>query len=135
MIDTQCGVDGCGRLFVQESSLSLSHTERAWDLARFQGQVESGPYLPLIEPRVQPTLREDTNLEAPASIGNNFRPSFAGPLILAGGFTQETAEQALNKGIADAIGFGHLFISNPDLPQHLAMNAELNSYDRAASPL
>lgn len=33
-----------GRLFVQESSLSLSHAERAWDLARFQGQVESGPY-------------------------------------------------------------------------------------------
>lgn len=33
-----------GRLFVRESSLSLSHAERAWDLARFQGQVESGPY-------------------------------------------------------------------------------------------
>jgi DNA-binding transcriptional LysR family regulator len=33
-----------GRLFVQESSLSLSHAERAWDLARFQAQIESGPY-------------------------------------------------------------------------------------------
>ncbi len=33
-----------GRLFVQESSLSLNHAERAWDLARFQSQVESGPY-------------------------------------------------------------------------------------------
>ena len=33
-----------GRLFVKESSLSLSHAERAWDLARFQAQVESGPY-------------------------------------------------------------------------------------------
>jgi DNA-binding transcriptional LysR family regulator len=33
-----------GKLFVQESSLSLSHAERAWDLARFQAQIESGPY-------------------------------------------------------------------------------------------
>lgn len=33
-----------GRLFVQKSSLSLSHAERAWDLARFQGEVDSGPY-------------------------------------------------------------------------------------------
>jgi LysR family transcriptional regulator, benzoate and cis,cis-muconate-responsive activator of ben and cat genes len=33
-----------GRLFVQESSLSLSHAERAWDLARFHAQIESGPY-------------------------------------------------------------------------------------------
>jgi DNA-binding transcriptional LysR family regulator len=31
-------------LFVQESSLSLSHAERAWDLGRFQVEVDSGPY-------------------------------------------------------------------------------------------
>jgi DNA-binding transcriptional LysR family regulator len=33
-----------GRLFVQESSLSPNHAERAWDLARFQAQTDSGPY-------------------------------------------------------------------------------------------
>ena len=33
-----------GKLFVQESSLSLSHAERAWDLARFHAQAETGPY-------------------------------------------------------------------------------------------
>lgn len=33
-----------GRLFVQESAYSLSHAERAWDLARYQAQIESGPY-------------------------------------------------------------------------------------------
>jgi LysR family transcriptional regulator, benzoate and cis,cis-muconate-responsive activator of ben and cat genes len=32
------------RLFVQEAALSLNHSERAWDLARYQAQVESGPY-------------------------------------------------------------------------------------------
>jgi LysR family transcriptional regulator, benzoate and cis,cis-muconate-responsive activator of ben and cat genes len=33
-----------GRLFVQESSISIMHAERAWDLARFQAQIEIGPY-------------------------------------------------------------------------------------------
>jgi DNA-binding transcriptional LysR family regulator len=33
-----------GRLFVQESSISIMHAERAWDLARFQAQIETGPY-------------------------------------------------------------------------------------------
>jgi DNA-binding transcriptional LysR family regulator len=33
-----------GRLFVQESSISIMHAERAWDLARFQAQIQIGPY-------------------------------------------------------------------------------------------
>jgi LysR family transcriptional regulator, benzoate and cis,cis-muconate-responsive activator of ben and cat genes len=32
-----------GKLFVQESSISIRHAERAWDLARFQAQLDSGP--------------------------------------------------------------------------------------------
>jgi DNA-binding transcriptional LysR family regulator len=35
---------GAGRMFVQESPLSLSHAERAWNLERFQREVGSGPY-------------------------------------------------------------------------------------------
>jgi DNA-binding transcriptional LysR family regulator len=33
-----------GRLFVVESTASLSHAERAWDLAQYQAQIENGPY-------------------------------------------------------------------------------------------
>src|ERR1700722_6514214 len=33
-----------GRLFVVESTSSLNHAERAWDLAQYQSQIESGPY-------------------------------------------------------------------------------------------
>ena len=33
-----------GKLFVQESSVAMIHAERAWDLARFQAQIDSGPY-------------------------------------------------------------------------------------------
>jgi LysR family transcriptional regulator, benzoate and cis,cis-muconate-responsive activator of ben and cat genes len=33
-----------GRLFVLESTASLNHAERAWDLARYQARIENGPY-------------------------------------------------------------------------------------------
>jgi DNA-binding transcriptional LysR family regulator len=33
-----------GRLFVMESTVSLKHADRAWDLARHQAQIENGPY-------------------------------------------------------------------------------------------
>ena len=33
-----------GRLFVLESTISLNHAERAWDLAHYQAQMDSGPY-------------------------------------------------------------------------------------------
>ncbi|HEU5400118.1 MAG TPA: LysR family transcriptional regulator [Terriglobales bacterium] len=33
-----------GRLFVTESTVSLNHAERAWNLARYQAQMEHGPY-------------------------------------------------------------------------------------------
>ena len=37
------------------------------------------------------------------------------------------AEKLLSSGEADAIGFGQLFIANPDLPQRLKVDAPLNA--------
>ena len=48
-----------------------------------------------------------------------FRPIWKGVLIAAGGFVGETAEAAIAEGHADAIAFGRIFISNPDLPRRL----------------
>lgn len=33
-----------GRLFVSESTISLNHADRAWDLARYHSRIENGPY-------------------------------------------------------------------------------------------
>lgn len=52
-------------------------------------------------------------------------------LIANCGYTKETAEAELEKGIAKMISFGALFLSNPDLPKRFALNAELNQADRA----
>lgn len=46
-----------------------------------------------------------------------FRTVFHGPLMGNCGYTQETAEKAIEEGHADLISFGRPFISNPDLVQ------------------
>ena len=55
---------------------------------------------------------------------------YSGTIIAADGFTTETAEEYLENGWADAVAFGRNFISNPDLPQRIEFDAELNPYDR-----
>lgn len=47
------------------------------------------------------------------------------------GFTKETGEAELEKGIANLISYGALFLANPDLPKRFELNAELNQPDRA----
>jgi N-ethylmaleimide reductase len=52
-------------------------------------------------------------------------------LITAGGFTGEAAEAAITQGHADAIAFGRIFISNPDLPRRLEHGYPITPYNRA----
>jgi 2,4-dienoyl-CoA reductase-like NADH-dependent reductase (Old Yellow Enzyme family) len=53
-----------------------------------------------------------------------------GVLITAGGFTGESAEAGIAEGHADAIAFGRIFISNPDLPSRLRHHYPLTPCDR-----
>jgi N-ethylmaleimide reductase len=59
-----------------------------------------------------------------------FRPFYNGVLIDAGGFTRQSATEAIAAGTVDAVAFGRLFISNPDLPLRLQRSSPLNRYDR-----
>ena len=60
-------------------------------------------------------------------IGPEIKKAFGGTYIANEGFTQETAEQVIAAGEADAVAFGKLFIANPDLPERFAKNLPLNS--------
>jgi len=62
-------------------------------------------------------------------LGPELKKIFGGVYIANEGFTQETAQAALDAGEADAIAFGKQFIANPDLPKRFAENAELNTPD------
>jgi N-ethylmaleimide reductase len=59
------------------------------------------------------------------------RPLFEGLYIANVGFTPERAIAYLRDGKADLIGFGRLFIANPDLPERIRSGAELNPLDPA----
>jgi 2,4-dienoyl-CoA reductase-like NADH-dependent reductase (Old Yellow Enzyme family) len=64
-----------------------------------------------------------------SALGPQLKKEFGGVYIANQQFTKETAQAALDKGSADAVAFGVLFIANPDLPQRFAKNAELNAPD------
>ncbi len=80
-------------------------------LSRAAGPMESFPDLP-------------KDILGTYSSGNN------GTIIAEGGYDHDSAETDLSNGQADIISFGVKFISNPDLPRRLALNAALNSPDR-----
>ncbi len=64
--------------------------------------------------------------------GAALRKAFGGAFIANEGYTLESAEAALAAGEADAVAFGKLFISNPDLPRRFAQRAPLNQWNAEA---
>jgi N-ethylmaleimide reductase len=88
-------------------------------------------YLHFIEPRSSGAGRAEVNHQNVPSAMVLFRPMWSGKLITAGGFSGETANAAIAAGHADAIAFGRIFISNPDLPRRLQRGYPLTPYIRA----
>ena len=87
-------------------------------------------YLHVIEPRVMGTETLDET-ESPVA-ASFFRKIFDGPILAAGGFDRDGAEEILQKGDADLVAFGRHFTSNPDLPERLRFNYPLTKYERDA---
>ena len=87
-------------------------------------------YLHFIEPRSSGAGRAEVNHQNVPSAMVLYRPIWKGVLITAGGFTGDAAEAAIRDGHADAIAFGRIFISNPDLPRRLQRGFPLTPYDR-----
>jgi 2,4-dienoyl-CoA reductase-like NADH-dependent reductase (Old Yellow Enzyme family) len=62
----------------------------------------------------------------PDSIGPDLKQLFGGVFVANEAIDQKTGQQLLDEGKADAVAFGKLFISNPDLPARFAKHAPLN---------
>jgi N-ethylmaleimide reductase len=90
-------------------------------------------YVHLLEARADEHVPDDGISLAPgaAPTAALFRPFYPGVLIGAGGFTRESAAEAIAVRTVDAVAFGKLFISNPDLPLRLKLDRALTSYDHA----
>jgi N-ethylmaleimide reductase len=87
-------------------------------------------YLHFVEPRVAGNT--DSKEFDDSLSSRNFRPMITGntKLISAGGQNLQTGSLAISTGEADAIAYGRLFISNPDLPRRFAAGVPLNPYKR-----
>ncbi len=59
-------------------------------------------------------------------LGPQLKRAFGGIYIANEKYTQAQAEAAIEAGECDAVAFGKLFISNPDLPKRFATGAQLN---------
>lgn len=88
-------------------------------------------YLHFIEPRASGAGQAEVDHQNVPSAAELFRPHWKGVLIAAGNFKPDTANAMIAAGNADAIAFGRLFISNPDLPERIRKNVPLTPYDRA----
>ena len=62
-------------------------------------------------------------------IGPRLKAEFGGVYIANEGFTQQSAQAALDAGDADAVAWGKAFIANPDLVERFKRNAPLNEVD------
>jgi 2,4-dienoyl-CoA reductase-like NADH-dependent reductase (Old Yellow Enzyme family) len=60
------------------------------------------------------------------SLGQVIKENFGGVFIANEKFNQESAEKAISQKQADAVSFGILFISNPDLPKRFLEKSPLN---------
>ena len=68
--------------------------------------------------------------EVPVAIKQTIREKLQNTLILAGGYSKETAERDLQSGMADLIAFGRPFITNPDLVERMLNDLPIDTaYD------
>lgn len=84
-------------------------------------------YAHLIEPRAFP-IHESPSAPA-GGIAPIFRNIYKGVLLTASGYERDSAIKVVEEGKADMVAFGRYFISNPDLPKRLKLDAPLNPYN------
>ena len=62
----------------------------------------------------------------PIEIIKLIRKNFKNTIILCGGYNKKSAEEDIQSGLCDLVGFGRPFINNPDLVKRLKNNLDLS---------
>ena len=90
-------------------------------------------YLLITEPRWnggRDNLYLETDKTFAIPVRNGWVKSvYRGFVVGSSSFTPSAAEKAVADGVYDAIAFGRLFISNPDLPERIRTGKKLNIYN------
>jgi N-ethylmaleimide reductase len=85
-------------------------------------------YLHLVEPTIAGSMSVEASPDAVPSA--YFREVYGGTLIVSGDHTFDTGTEAISNGLADLVGYGRAFISNPDLPYRFAQGLPLAPAER-----
>lgn len=108
---------------------NISHTH---PVEQFSMLIEQLNTLPLAYVHIMKVpFPADQFPQYPADAIETFGKLSKHPVIANCGYTRETGEAELEKGIATMISYGTLFLANPDLPKRFEVNAALNQADRA----
>ena len=83
-------------------------------------------YCHMIEPRMKTVEEKIESSYSPLPM----RKAFTGTFIVAEGYDREDGNNTIAKNHADLVGYGHMFLANPDLPERFELNAHLNKYNR-----
>lgn len=68
---------------------------------------------------------------AVTEIAKRYRPMYKGTLMINAGFDQAKGNAVIERGDADLVAYGKLFVSNPDLVARFEQNAELTPWDES----
>lgn len=63
-------------------------------------------------------------------IAKHYRPIYNGTLMINGGFDQDKGNAVIDRGDADLVSYGKLYVSNPDLVERFQRNAPLAPWDK-----
>ncbi|MFY0677552.1 MAG: alkene reductase [Neptuniibacter sp.] len=122
----------CARIGSGKVGIRISPTNKVWGIedsnhrATFTRLVErlndfNLAYLHILEPHPD----SGHPLETIDFMTPLIRKIYKNNYIINGGYTKESGNKALQKGVGDAIAFGLPFISNPDLVERFMVNAPL----------
>lgn len=132
VVEAVTGVWGADRVGIRLSPSgtfnSMSDSDPQALFSNLVGQLDryNLAYIHIVEPRIDNGAPEGQNLTA-----GFFRSVYSGTIVAAGGHDKESGEATIASGDADLIAYGRWYISNPDLAERFATNADLNPYDRS----
>ena len=132
VLESVIAVWGSGRISVKFNPYLKYQTEKEeWDdsLPTYEYLADKLNNYPLAFLQLLDHAEEglDPKEHATRNVFSNFRKIYKGIIVANGGFTFEKANAILEKGDADLISFGVLYIANPDLVERIAEHAPLNA--------
>jgi len=126
-ISTVCEIDRVGVRLAPSGTfndISDSDPKKLFGYAADQLNRFNLAYLHIVD-----ALESDIRHGAKVVPLSYLRKVYKGKIIICGGYNKEKGNSIIAEGNADAVAFGSMFLSNPDLPERFKAGAPLNKAD------